>query len=249
MQHSISMIKSDFATLLAEDQGHAHRALAQVNAWLDQCSAEDRIRWTLEQLPGPHVLSSSFGIQAAVMLHMVTRIAPSIPVVVVDTGYLFPETYRFIDELTERLQLNLQVYRSALSPAWFEARHGRLWEQGLEGIEHYNRINKVEPMERALEELSALSWLAGLRRGQSQSRAELPVLQVKGGRFKLHPIVDWDTREVHRYLTRHDLPYHPLLEKGYVSVGDTHTTRPLMTGMAEEDTRFFGLKRECGLHE
>jgi len=249
MQHSISTIKIDFAKLLSEDHGHAHGTLTQVNAWLDQCSAEERIRWTLEQMPGPHVLSSSFGIQAAVMLHMVTRIAPYIPVVVVDTGYLFPETYRFIDDLTQRLQLNLLVCRGALSPAWFEARHGRLWEYGLEGIERYNRINKVEPMERALSELSARSWFAGLRRSQSKSRSRLPVLQRKGDRFKVHPIVDWNTRDVHGYLKRHDLPYHPLWEKGYVSVGDTHTTRPLATGMAEEDTRFFGLKRECGLHE
>ena len=249
MQHSISTIKVDFAKLLSEDHGHAHGALAQVNAWLDRCSAEERIRWTLEQMPGPHVLSSSFGIQSAVMLHMVTRLAPDIPVVVVDTGYLFPETYRFIDALTQRLNLNLTVYRGSLSPAWFEARYGRLWEHGLEGIERYNRINKVEPMERALAELSARSWFAGLRRNQSRSRSRLSTMQLKGGRFKVHPILDWNTREVHRYLKRHHLPYHPLWEKGYVSVGDTHTTRPLTSGMAEEDTRFFGLKRECGLHE
>ncbi len=80
-------------------------------------SAEERVAWALDTLPGGHVLSSSFGAQAAVMLHLLTRQKPDIPVVVVDTGYLFPETYRFIDELTDRLALNLKVYRSGVSPA------------------------------------------------------------------------------------------------------------------------------------
>lgn len=98
-----------------------------------------------------------------------------------DTGYLFPETYRFIDQLTDQLKLNLQVFRAEQSPAWQEARYGKLWEQGVEGIEKYNQINKVEPMNRALETLGAQSWFAGLRREQSGSRANLPVLAVQRG--------------------------------------------------------------------
>jgi phosphoadenosine phosphosulfate reductase len=211
--------------------------------------AEERVAWALENLPGTHLLSSSFGVQAAVMLHLVTRVRPDIPVVFIDTGYLFRETYRFVDDLTHRLDLNLRVYRSSLSPAWLEARHGRLWENGVEGIEHYNRINKVEPMRRALRELGARTWLAGLRRQQSRSRDDLPVLVKKDGRFKVHPIIDWSDRDVHRYLHAYDLPYHPLRSQGYVSVGDAHTTRALEPGMLAEQTRFFGLKRECGLHD
>ena len=83
----------------------------------------------------------------------VTRIRPDIPVILIDTGYLFPETYRFIDQLTDQLKLNLQVFRAEQSPARQEARYGKLWEQGVEGIEKYNQINKVEPMNRALETL------------------------------------------------------------------------------------------------
>mgnify|MGYP000455746352 CR=1 FL=1 len=93
------------------------------------------------------------GAQSAVMLHLVTQQAPQIPVIVVDTGYLFPETYQFIDQLTDRLKLNLKVYQAPITPAWQEARYGKLWEQGVEGIEKYNQINKVEPMARALKEL------------------------------------------------------------------------------------------------
>jgi phosphoadenosine phosphosulfate reductase len=140
------------------------------------------------------------------------------------------------------------VYRPNLSRAWMEARHGRLWEQGLEGIERYNRLRKVEPMQRALDELSVRTWFAGLRRSQSASRAQAPVAELKQGRWKVHPIVDWSDRDVWHYLKQHDLPYHPLWEQGYVSIGDYHTTSPLQEGMREEDTRFFGLKRECGIH-
>jgi phosphoadenosine phosphosulfate reductase len=76
------------------------------------------VQWAFEHLPSQHVLSSSFGAQAAVSLHLLSRVEPDIPIVLVDTGYLFNETYRFIDDLTERLGLKLQVYRSLNSPAW-----------------------------------------------------------------------------------------------------------------------------------
>ena len=223
--------------------------LSAVNAELESASAQERVRWGLERFGSRIVLSSSFGAQAAVSLHMVTRERPDIPVILVDTGYLFPETYTFVDELSERLGLNLQVYRAALSPAWQEARYGRLWEQGVEGLEQYNRMNKVEPMQRALRELRADAWFAGLRRQQASSREGLEVVVEQNGRYKVHPIIDWTDRDVYRYLTSHDLPYHPLWHQGYVSIGDVHTTRRLDDGMTEEETRFFGLKRECGLHE
>ena len=224
-------------------------SLDHLNRKLEGLNAEQRIEWALHYLPGNHIMTSSFGIQGALMLHLVTRIAPDIPVVLVDTGYLFAETYTFIDQLSERLQLNLQVYRAEQSPAWQESRYGRLWEQGLSGIEHYNRLNKVEPLQRALKALDAGSWFAGLRRQQSDSRSSLPVVRIQNGRFKIHPVIDWHNRDVHRYLQQHGLPYHPLWEKGYVSVGDMHTSRPLELGMREEETRFFGLKRECGIHD
>lgn len=223
--------------------------LARINRKLEDLSAQQRVEWALHYLPGQHVLTSSFGIQAALMLHLVSQVHGDIPVVLVDTGYLFPETYGFVDDLTAGLGLNLHIYRAALSPTWQETRYGRLWEQGLSGIEHYNRLNKVEPLKRALKDLDVGSWFAGLRRDQADSRADLPVVRVQDGRFKIHPIIDWNNRDVYRYLRRHRLPYHPLWEEGYVSVGDTHTSRPLQAGMRPEDTRFFGLKRECGIHE
>jgi len=224
-------------------------ALDALNAWLESLDADARLAWALANTPGRAVLSTSFGAQSAAVLHLVTRQAPELPVVLVDTGYLFPETYRFADELTRRFGLNLHVARADESPAWFEARHGKLWQQGLDGIERYNQSRKVAPMQRALDALGATLWIAGLRRSQASTREHRRVLERAGNRWKLHPVIDWSDRDVGGYLKTHALPYHPLWDQGYVSIGDVHTTRPLSTGVDAEATRFFGLKRECGLHE
>jgi phosphoadenosine phosphosulfate reductase len=233
---------------LIEQAPHEPQALAGLNRMLAGLGAEQRVAWALEHVPGEHVLSSSFGAQSAVSLHLVTRQRSSLPVVLIDTGYLFPETYRFVDELTERLALNLKVYRAPLSPAWMEARHGRLWEQGVPGLDQYNRLRKVEPMQRALAELKAAGWFAGLRRGQARSRAAIEFAEIRAGRWKFHPLADWSDHDIGQYLARHRLPYHPLWQQGYLSIGDSHTSHRWEPGMDAEDTRFFGLKRECGLH-
>jgi phosphoadenosine phosphosulfate reductase len=225
------------------------QALAELNRWLSARTAQERVQWAIEHLAGHHALSSSFGAQAAVALHMTTQAKADIPVILIDTGYLFPETYRFVDALTERLSLNLKVYRPQVGSAWMEARYGRLWENGVEGIQRYNQLRKVEPMQRALRELGVRTWIAGLRRGQSSTRADIDVLELREGRWKIHPIADWTDHDVWTYLQTNDLPYHPLWDQGYVSIGDIHTTHRFMEGMNLDDTRFFGLKRECGLHE
>ena len=223
-------------------------ALEETNRFLAGLSADARVAWSIENTPGLHVVTSSFGVQAAIMLHLVTQHAPGLPVVVVDTGYLFPETYQFMDALTSRLNLNLVVCRAELSPAWQEARYGKQWEQGIDGIKAYNHRNKVAPLDAKFDALGVTTWFTGLRREQASSRAETPFIDVTAGRIKVQPIADWTKQDVHRYLELHNLPYHPLFEQGYVSIGDTHSTRPLTLGMTEEETRFGGLVRECGLH-
>ncbi len=220
----------------------------QANELFAAMSPQERIAWSLENSEGEFILSSSFGIQSAVLLHMLTEQKPDISIVLLDTGYLFPETYRFIDELTERLTLNVKRYSSLLSPAWQEARYGELWHQGVEGIKRYNQMNKVEPMARALDELNVGTWFSGLRRQQSSTRENKPFVELSQGTVKVYPILDWTNKDVHYYLKDNDLPYHPLWDQGYVSVGDSHTSQPLKPGMTEEETRFFGLTRECGLH-
>jgi phosphoadenosine phosphosulfate reductase len=223
--------------------------VASYNALLGDLSAVERIRFALRELPTSQILTSSFGAQAAVSLHLLTLERADIPVVFLDTGYLFPETYQFIEHLCQSLDLNLRVYRSFRSPAWQEAIDGQRWSQGLEGIEAYNQENKVEPLQRALQELHVGTWFTGLRRVQASTRSMTPFVQTTDGVFKVNPIADWTDQDVHQYLLRHQLPYHPLAERGYVSIGDTHTTLPLHEADTMDDTRFFGLKRECGIHE
>jgi phosphoadenosine phosphosulfate reductase len=218
-------------------------------AQIEAVPAEERIRLAYQHYGERLVLSTSFGVQSAVMLHMVTQIVPQIPILFIDTGYLFPETYRFAAELSQRLTLNLKTFRSQQSAAQQEALYGKLWEQGLDGLKKYNELNKVEPMNRAITQLSAQAWLSGLRRVQSNSREKRPAIEQQNKIVKLYPIIDWSDKAIYDYLTQHDLPYHPLWDQGYVSVGDWHSTSKLSTGMRAEDTRFGGLKRECGLHE
>ena len=223
--------------------------LANWNKRFAGLDAAGRVACAFDHLPGTHVLTSSFGAQAAVSLHLLTSVKPDIPVILLDTGYLFDETYQFIRDLTQRLSLNLHIYRSQRSPAWQEALEGQRWTQGLSGIEAYNTENKVEPMRRAMQELEVGTWFSGLRRSQAASRENTPFVQYSGGHFKVCPIADWSDRDVFDYLKRHDLPYHPLWHSGYVSIGDTHTTLSLKDAGSQDATRFFGLKRECGLHE
>lgn len=228
---------------------HESTQLAAANRELAQRDAHGRIEWSLEHFPAQHVLSSSFGIQAALMLHLINEVAPGLPVIFIDTGYHFAATYTFVDQLSERLSLNLQVYRSPLSAAWQEARHGQRWQQGRAAIEAYNQDSKVAPMQAALKELHVGTWFSGVRRSQSASRAELDFVTRQWQRFKVHPVADWSDQQVHRYLVAHDLPYHPLHDEGYISIGDWHTTRSLKDISSAEEARFFGLMRECGLHE
>lgn len=227
----------------------AHPDLDTQNTRLEAMPACERIAWARESFGDGLVLSTSFGVQSAVMLHLATQVWPEIPVIFVDTGYLFPQTYQFAEELRERLDLNLHVYSPAMTAARQEALFGRRWENGREQLEQYNFINKVEPMNRALQELGANAWLAGLRRSQASTRKDLPVATLQKRTYKVHPIIDWTDRDIYHYLKEHDLPYHPLWHEGYVSVGDVHSTRRLEDGMSEEETRFGGVKRECGLHE
>ncbi|MEL6604313.1 MAG: phosphoadenylyl-sulfate reductase [Cyanobacteria bacterium J06614_10] len=224
--------------------------LQALNQTFDKAEATALIEWGARTFGHSLVMSTSFGIQSAVMLGLVTSVIPNIPVIWVDTGYLPPETYRFAEQLTQRLSLNLRVYQSPLSPARMEALHGRLWEEGsVEAFNQYDHIRKVEPMQRALKELGAIAWLTGLRSQQTDHRKTLNRIDVQENRYKLMPILHWTSKDVYDYLKAHDLPYHPFFEQGYVSVGDWHSSRPLTAEDTDgRATRFNGLKQECGIH-
>ena len=244
----VSLVGAPRLTLSPQQFLAESAAAKSLNDWLASVDAATRVSWALANLPGPFALSSSFGAQAAVSLHLVTQIDPNIPVLVIDTGYLFPETYQFIKQLEQQLALNIEVFSSPQTVDDFEAQYGKLWEQGREGLDKYLELRKVEPMRRGLATLGTATWFAGLRRSQAASRAALNPLEVRDGRFKVHPIFDWSDRDVYLYLKAHELPYHPLWDKGYVSIGDWHSTKALHEVESADELRFSGLKRECGIH-
>lgn len=201
-------------------------------------SPENRIRRAHAEHGKGLVVSTSFGAQAEILLHRATQIVPDIPVIFVDTGYLFEETHDFARELTARLGLNLHVYRPLRTPAAQEAADGKRWEGDANARAAYNLETKVEPMNRAMQELGATGWLAGLRRAQHAERSHLPFAETTpGGIRKYYPHLDMDDADVAAYRARHALPAHPLLAYGYGSIGDVHSTVP------GEQHPF------CGLHE
>jgi len=222
--------------------------LAQANAELADASAAEIVRWAACTYDGRLAVSSSFGAQSAVMLHLVSTHAPGTPVIFVDTGYLFEETYRFSAALAERFDLDVRVYAPRLSAGYQEALYGKLWEQGEEGIRRYLQINKVEPMKRALADLDPAAWLAGVRADQTEHRKGLDVVGTQDGRVKIHPILRWSQADVDAYMAEHDLPYHPLFDQGYRSIGDWHSTLPTLPDQDPREGRILGKKRECGIH-
>jgi len=218
-----------------------------LSAALAPLRAGERLRLLYDQFGDRLVATTSFGIQAAVMLHLIHEHAPKIPVVFIDTGFLFPETYQYAEELTSKFDLDLRIYQPTVSAARLQAIYGDLWDQGKEGADRYGLITKVEPMNRALRETGADVWLSGLRRSQSQSRVDRPFVEQQKKTVKAYPILDWADAQVDLYFHQNGLPRHPLAEKGYVTMGDWHSTRPSEDGSAES-TRFNGEKFECGLH-
>lgn len=218
-----------------------------LSAALAPLRAGDRLRLMYEQYGERLVASTSFGLQAAIMLHLIHEHAPKIPVVFIDTGFLFPETYQYAEELTSRLDLDLRVYQPTVSAARIQALWGNLWEDGQAGADRYGLLTKIEPMNRALRETGADVWLSGLRRSQSKSRVDRPFVERQKKTTKAYPILDWADAQVDLYFHQHNLPRHPLADRGYVTMGDWHSTRPVENGDIEA-TRFGGEKFECGLH-
>jgi phosphoadenosine phosphosulfate reductase len=210
--------------------------------------AECLLQWVGETFGDSAVLSSSFGAESALMLDLVTRQLPRVRVLFVDTGFLFPETYRFVEELRERFDFDLRSYNPLLSAARLEACYGKLWEDGDDGLKLYNQLTKVEPTQRALRELKPKVWLAGLRSNQTNYRAALQKVDEQDGVVKVSPILDWSQEDIKTYMEERELPYHPLYHKGYRSIGDTHSTFPTKPGEDPRLGRRLGSTGECGMH-
>jgi phosphoadenosine phosphosulfate reductase len=222
-----------------------------LSAELEGLSALDIIAWAVDEFGDGLALSSSFGADSAVMLHLATRVKPDIKVITVDTGFLFPETVKFRDELVRRLELNLFIYRPGVPREVFLAEHGMMWRSSPDAC---CAFNKREPFDRAKSELGVRGWMTGVRREQSATRSRAPVVQHDHlGLVKVCPIVMWTARDVHYYLVENELPYHPLRAKGFLSIGchpeDGYCTTRVKPGEDPRSGRWAGFdKTECGLH-
>ena len=221
----------------------------QACAELESSDALGALRWGLEQFGDGFALTTSFGIQAAVSLHLISQLEKAVPVIWVDTGYLPPETYRYADSLSALLGLQVHVAQAQISPARMEALYGRLWETGrVEDMEAYLRIRKVEPLDQAMEALNVRCWASGVRGRQTDHRSTMQLLAEVRGRWSLRPLLAWSNKDVFYYMQEHGLPQHPLFEQGYSTVGDWHSSGPDDGGLSGRATRFGGLKQECGIH-
>ena len=219
--------------------------VAETNRMLEDAHPEEILLWSWNTF-GPLVAaSSSFQTNSVPLLHMISRAAPQMVIFFLDTGFHFPETLQFRDQLTHDLHLNVRSLMAEMGHEGFRRMHGELYQHDPDLCCH---INKVEPLERARRELRA--WISGIRRDQTASRSGTPVFsQLHDGTYKICPLATWSRERVRHYARSHNLPEHPLSELGYASIGCAPCTRPVSGDEDEREGRWAGLqKTECGLH-
>lgn len=190
--------------------------------------------------------SSSFQSHSLVMLHIISRIDNSIPVYFIHTGYHFPETIKFRDQITESFKLNTLDLKSDVPKHMQVDSEGRLLFAS--DPDHCCYLNKTQPMDAVLRSFDV--WINGVRADQSAVRAAMKVEQpAPYNTVRFHPMLDWNAKMIWQYQKEFNLPKHPLEEKGYVSIGCEPCTRKLDPGMQEREARWYGMKKvECGLH-
>jgi len=220
--------------------------LARLNAELESKPPHDIITWAVKTFWPDIAMSSSFQTQSLPLLHIVSQVAPQLPILFLDTGYHFPETLAFRDQLVLEWKFNLQTVRAVMPRDEFVRQHGDDLYRKDPDLCCY--INKVEPMERAMKGLRA--WISGIRRDQSATRTDIQVLErTPDGVLRIHPLATWTRKDVWQYVHDHHLPEHPLLSQGYLSIGCAPCTRHVQEGEDERAGRWAGQeKTECGLH-
>lgn len=202
---------------------------------------EDVMAWTIATFPGKTALTVSFSGGGVVLAHMLGRIDKAVPVIFLDTGCHFRETYEFKEQFAATYALNLVEVHPLTDP-------GPLYETDPDRC---CAIRKVEPMQRAIAGFDA--WISAVRRDQSETRRSIEILEYHeiDGRavVKVFPLAHWSRADVWRYIHDHHVPYHPLLDQGYESIGCWPCTRPTLPGEHERAGRWSGTgKTECGLH-
>jgi len=197
---------------------------------------------------GPKIaIASSFGAEDVVLIHLAAQVRPDFRVFTLDTDFLFPETYALIDEIERRYHINVERTKPRLSPEEQAREFGAaLWSRQPDQC---CNIRKVLPLTDKLRELDA--WVTGIRRDQAPTRANARKLEwdAKFGLVKINPLADWKWEQVWDYIRSHNIPYNPLHDQGYPSIGCTYCTRPVKAGEDQRAGRWSGFqKTECGLH-
>jgi phosphoadenosine phosphosulfate reductase len=232
------------STILPISQEEADRIADE----LEERSAEDVLRVAVELFHPRLVLTCSWQKQSSVLVHMISEIEPDVRVVEFDTGLLFPETHRTRDKLIERYPVQFERIEPALTVDEQAAEHGpELWTREPDRC---CAMRKVAPLEQALEGMDA--WITGIRREQSTTRENARKIEIdaRRGVVKVQPLADWTNRDVWRYIWKHSIPYNPLHDHGFPSIGCMPCTHAVSDASDERAGRWKGTgKVECGLHE
>ncbi|KAM6496185.1 hypothetical protein JOM56_008891 [Amanita muscaria] len=222
-----------------------------INAHLSTLTAEEILSWALEYLPGLYQ-TTAFGLTGLVAIDMLSKLTTSPPpLIFLDTLYHFPETYELVEAVKERYKVPVHVFKpkDCETVKDFESQYGeRLWETNEDS---YDYAVKVETARRAYDKLGVQSVITGRRSSQGGDRAYLTPLEVDStGLLKLNPLFEWDFHLVESYIKQHQVPRNKLLDQGYKSVGDWHSTVKVGEGQNERAGRWAGTeKTECGLHK
>lgn len=183
--------------------------LNQINALLDGCSAHEIINWIHNAAKSP-VVSTSFGPNSAVLLHLVTRVMPDIPVIWVDSGYNTNATYEFAIRLIERLGLNMKIYTPKATTAFLTVKMKGIPDIETQAHSEFTKTVKLEPFKRALDELAPDIWITGVRSQETEYRKSLRIVSPNGiNRMKVAPILNWREGTMLEYICAHDLPIEP----------------------------------------
>jgi phosphoadenosine phosphosulfate reductase len=209
-------------------------------------TAQELLAWAVDRFPGRIVLTCSWQHQSSILVDMLHQLDATVRIVELDTGLLFPETYETRERLIERYDLELERIDPRETVAEQALSEGpELWRRDPDRCCH---LRKVEPLERALVGMDA--WITGIRRAQSVTRANARMLELDPrGVVKVQPLAFWSDEDVKGYLYAHDVPYNPLHDRGFPSIGCTPCTRAIRPGEDSRAGRWADAeKTECGLH-
>jgi phosphoadenosine phosphosulfate reductase len=219
-----------------------------ISSELELESAEAVLRWALREFGSDVALATGFGAEGCVLIRMLSEIDRNARMFYLDTDLLFPETYELIGKLEARYGVHFEQRTSQLSLAAQAARYGeRLWEREPDVC---CQLRKVEPLREMLSGLRA--WITAIRRDQTPARAGARVVERdrKFDLIKINPLAGWSSRDVWRYIQEHDIPYNPLYDLGYRSIGCQPCTTLVQIGENDRAGRWRGIaKTECGLHQ